>query len=263
MIFSKGGFVSCPVVWAGWACKVPVIIHESDMTPGLANQLCIPFAKKICYTFPETERHIPFGKGVLSGIPIRESLLNGSNKKALEICGFSQEKPVIVIIGGSQGAESINRLVRKTLAMLLEEFQICHICGKGNFNKDYNGIKGYKQFEYIIDEQPHIYSIADMFVSRAGATTLFEILSLKKPNLLIPLPKNVSRGDQILNAESFEKQGFSKVLFEEDLHEQSLLNNIKFVYNQRAKYIDSMKNSIVSNPIDKIIELVEECCDSQ
>lgn len=260
VIFSKGGFVSCPVVWAGWLCRVPVIIHESDMTPGLSNRLCFPFAKKICYTFPETESHIPKEKAVFSGIPIRGSLRNGSSEKGMKICGFTKGKPVIVVVGGSQGAETINRTIRKALKTLLEDFQVCHICGKGNIDADFAGINGYRQFEYLNDEQPHVYSIADLFVSRAGATSLFEILSLRKPNLLIPLSKNASRGDQILNAKSFEKQGFGKVLAEEDLDEKSLLDNVKIVYKQRTKYIEAMEKNTAGNSIGRIIELIEECC---
>ncbi|HEX3045989.1 MAG TPA: undecaprenyldiphospho-muramoylpentapeptide beta-N-acetylglucosaminyltransferase [Bacillota bacterium] len=258
VIFSKGGFVACPVVWAGWICKVPTIIHESDITPGLTNRLCIPFANKICYTFPETQKYLPAEKAVLTGIPIRKSLSTGSKQKGFEICGFSPEKPVIVIIGGSQGAENINKFIRKILKSLLEGFQVCHICGKGNIDQNYTGIKGYRQFEYISDEQPHIYAIADLFISRAGATAIFEILALRKPNLLIPLSKKASRGDQILNAKSFEKQGFSKVIMEEDLTEQSLLDNIREVYAQRSKYIACMEKNAVGAAENKIIDLIKE-----
>lgn len=263
IIFSKGGFVACPVVWAGWVCKVPIIIHESDITPGLTNRLCIPFANKICYTFPETKEYLPAEKGVLTGIPIRKSLSTGSKQKGFEICSFSPGKPVIVVIGGSQGAENINKFVRKILNSLLEGFQVCHICGKGNLDQNYTGIKGYQQFEYIVDEQPHIYAIADLFISRAGATAIFEILALRKPNILIPLSKKASRGDQILNAKSFEKQGFSKVTLEEDLTEQSLLDSVRTVYDQRTKYIASMEKTTAGQAEDKIIELIKECSGSR
>jgi UDP-N-acetylglucosamine--N-acetylmuramyl-(pentapeptide) pyrophosphoryl-undecaprenol N-acetylglucosamine transferase len=262
VIFSKGGFVACPVVWAGWICKVPTIIHESDITPGLTNRLCIPFANKICYTFPETKKYLPAEKGVLTGIPIRKSLSTGSREKGFKICGFSEGKPVIVIIGGSQGAENINQFIRKILKSLLAEFQVCHICGKGNIDQNYTGIKGYRQFEYITDEQPHIYAMADLFISRAGATAIFEILALRKPNLLIPLSKKASRGDQILNAKSFEKQGFSKVILEEDLTEQSLLDSVREVYGQKAKYIACMEKNSTGQAENKIIELIRDSSSS-
>ncbi|MCX8130700.1 MAG: undecaprenyldiphospho-muramoylpentapeptide beta-N-acetylglucosaminyltransferase [Clostridia bacterium] len=206
ILFSKGGFVSCPVVWAAWICKVPVVIHESDMTPGLTNRLSIPFSKKICFTFPESKEHISKEKGILTGIPIRQSLFTGEKSKGQKICEFNDDRPVLMVVGGSQGAENINKVIRNNLDRLIKEYNICHICGKGNLASNLQNIKGYKQFEYIKEEQPHLYSLADVVISRAGATTLFELIALRKPNLLIPLSKNASRGDQILNAESFRKQ---------------------------------------------------------
>lgn len=259
VLFSKGGFVSCPVVWAAWLCKVPVVIHESDMTPGLANRLSMPFARKICYTFPESKDHIPENKEVFTGLPIRQSLLNGDANEGKKICGFYDNKPIIMVIGGSQGAESINKAVRNSLEDLLLDFQICHICGKGNIDTRFIEKKGYKQFEYINEEQPHLFAMADLVVSRAGATTLFEMLALLKPNLLIPLSKKASRGDQILNAESFCKQGFSMVLEEESLNTEALINSIKKLYNERDKYIIAMKKSIIGNSINEIIRVIEEC----
>lgn len=260
IIFSKGGFVSCPVVWAGWLCAIPVIIHESDMTPGLSNRLCFPFARKICYTFPETLKFLPADKAVLTGIPIRGTLHKGSAEKGLLYCGFTKEKPVIAIVGGSLGSEIINRAVRSVLQLLLKDFQVIHICGKGNIDKQYDSLKGYRQYEYLNEEQPDVYAAANMFVCRAGATTLFEVLSLGKPNLLIPLSKNASRGDQILNAQSFEKLGYSKVLPEGELNELTLLASIKEIYGLREKYIKSMKNNSAANSAEIIIGLIEEGC---
>lgn len=260
IIFSKGGFVSCPVVWAGWLCRIPVIIHESDMTPGLSNRLCFSFARKICYTFPETLKYLPSDKAVLTGIPIRGSLHKGSAEKGLELCNFTKEKPVILIVGGSLGAEIINSTIRKVLNTLLKDFQIIHICGKGNVDRKYDGLKGYIQFEYVNEEQSHLYAAADLFVCRAGATTLFEAILLGKPNLLIPLSKAASRGDQILNALSFEKQGYSRVLQEEELSGQSLLDSIKQTYIQRAGYVKRMQGNMAANSSETILNLIEECC---
>ncbi len=259
ILFSKGGFVSCPVVWAARICKVPVVIHESDMTPGLANRLSMPFAKKVCYTFPESKMYVPKDKGVMTGLPIRQSLLKGESYKGKELCGFTGIKPIIMVIGGSQGAEAINKEIRSLLPSLLKEFQICHICGKGNIDTVFSGIKGYKQFEYVDSEQAHLFAMSDLVISRAGATTLFEILALKKPNLLIPLSKNASRGDQILNAQSFSTQGFSMVLEEENLCTE-FLNAIKNLYKERNKYIIQMEKSIVGNSIDNVINVIESLC---
>lgn len=257
IVFSKGGFVSCPVVWAAWIRRVPVVIHESDITPGLTNKLSAPFAKKICYTFPETAKYLPGNKSIMTGIPIREALLHGDADKGREICDFRDQKPVIIVIGGSQGSENINRLVRKTLKELLVDFQVCHICGRGNMDSDLYGTKGYKQFEYVSEELPHLFALADIVVSRAGATTIFEILSLAKPNLLIPLSMRASRGDQIKNAESFKRQGFSMVLLEENLNEKVFTGAVLELYNERDKYINTMKTLAAYNAADKVMEVIE------
>lgn len=259
IVFSKGGFVSCPVVWAAWLCKIPVVIHESDMTPGLTNRLSMPFASKVCYTFPESGHHIPGNKGVPTGIPIRQALYKGKRERGLKRCGFSEGKPVIMVMGGSQGAESINSAVRNALPVLLREFQICHICGKGNVNPDFSRFHGYRQFEYSNEEQPDLYAAADLLVSRAGATSLFEILALRKPNLLIPLSRKASRGDQILNAGSFERQGFSQVLLEENLTEENLIDGIRKVHRERDVYIRAMSRNEEDDGVNKICAVLEEC----
>lgn len=259
VLFSKGGFVSCPVVWAAWMRKIPVVIHESDMTPGLTNKLSMPFAKKVCYTFPESEQHITKKKGVLTGMPIRERLFSGNKVEGMRICGFAGRKPVIVIIGGSLGSEKINTIARSVLDVLLRDFNICHICGKGNIRPELNGISGYRQFEYINEEQPHIFAMADLFISRAGATILYEILALRKPALLIPLSKAASRGDQILNADSFANQGFSRVLYEEKLNEELFISSVQDTYRSREGYIGAMKRSNAGDGVNTILKVLENC----
>jgi UDP-N-acetylglucosamine--N-acetylmuramyl-(pentapeptide) pyrophosphoryl-undecaprenol N-acetylglucosamine transferase len=261
VVFSKGGFVSCPVVWAAWLRRIPAVIHESDMTPGVTNKLSIPFAKTVCYTFPESEPHIPAKKGIKTGIPIREELLAGDRLKGKRICGFTDEKPVIMVIGGSQGSEKINGMIRGILKDLLKNFNICHICGKGNISQELENKKGYKQFEYISEEQPHIFALADLVVSRAGATVLFELLTLRKPNLLIPLSKAASRGDQILNAASFEKQGFSLVLQEESLNTASLIKAINDLHSLAGKFTASMTKNNNDNSIAAIIKILDKAAD--
>ena len=257
VVFSKGGFVSCPVVWAAWTRRIPVIIHESDITPGLTNKLSMPFSKKICYTFPECSKLIPDKKGILTGIPIRKTLLLGDVNKGLKLCGFTSEKPVIMVIGGSQGSENINKIVRSTLKTLLKNFNICHLCGNGNLETKLEGIQGYKQFQYANEELRHLLAIADVVVSRAGATTLFELLELKKPNLLIPLSRAASRGDQILNAISYKKQGFSSVIEEENLTEKTFTDGVMEVYQNRQKYIIAMKSGNRLNAVDTITKLID------
>lgn len=259
LVFSKGGFVSCPVVWAAWLRKIPVVIHESDMTPGLTNRLSIPFAKKVCYTFPESEEHLPANKGIRTGMPVREELLRGVASEGRRLCGFTGGKPVILIIGGSLGSEKINNAIRGISDSLLKDFQICHLCGKGNVKHEFDGISGYKQFEYINEEQPHIYAMADMVVSRAGATVLFELLALKKPNILIPLSKAASRGDQILNAQSFEKQGFSVVFPEEQLDGKGLEEKIRKVFTGRKAFIDAMDQNASISGVRAVIDVLEDC----
>lgn len=256
VIFSKGGFVSVPVVLAGKGCKVPVIIHESDMTPGLANKIAIPSASKVCCNFPETLSSLPEGKAVLTGSPIRQELLSGNKEAALELCGFNSEKPVILVIGGSLGAVAVNNAVRQALPELLKEFQVVHLCGKGKMDESYSDTPGYRQFEYIKNELQDIFALADLVISRAGANAICELLALRKPNLLIPLSAKASRGDQILNAKSFERQGFSMVLEEENLTKDTLLDSVHKLYEERDKYIDSMKNSSQGDSIDTIISLI-------
>ena len=257
VIFSKGGFVSVPVVLAGKKCKVPTIIHESDMTPGLANKISIPSATKVCCNFPETLGHLPEGKAVLTGSPIRQELLSGDKFKAREFLNFKSDKPVIMVVGGSLGAVAVNNAVRAILPELLKSYQVIHLCGKGKVDESLKGIEGYAQFEYIKEELKDLFALTDIVISRAGANAICELLALHKPTLLIPLSANASRGDQILNARSFERQGFSVVLEEEELTDDVLLSAINHLYENRESYVDTMKRSSQQNSIDTIIDLIE------
>ena len=258
VVFSKGGFVSVPVVLAAKACKVPALIHESDMTPGLANKLCIPSAAKVCCNFPETVKCLPENKAVLTGTPIRQELLSGDAREGLKFCGFNAAKPVILVIGGSLGSVAVNNAVRSILPELLKDFQVIHLCGKDKLDASLNGTEGYVQFEYIKDELPDLFAAADLIISRAGANAICEISALAKPNILIPLSANASRGDQILNAESFERQGFSMVLSEEELAPSLLLPAIQKLYDHRSDYIAAMDKSQQGDAISTIIQLIED-----
>lgn len=258
VIFSKGGFVSVPVVLAGKQNRVPVIIHESDMTPGLANKIAIPCAAKVCCNFPETLEHLPQEKAVLTGSPIRQELLSGNKLAALDFCGFTSDKPVILVIGGSLGAVAVNNAVRSALPKLLENFQIIHLCGKGKMDESLTDTKGYRQFEYIKEELHDLFALADIVISRAGANAICELLALRKPNLLIPLSANASRGDQILNARSFERQGFSIVLEEEETNDETLIAAVRQLYDHRSTYIQAMQNSGMQDSIETIVRLIED-----
>lgn len=257
VVFSKGGFVSVPVVRAAADLHIPCILHESDMTPGLANKLCIPLADKVCCNFPETLKNLPANKAVLTGTPIRAELAKGNLIAALETCGFTANKPVIMVVGGSQGSASINQVVREALPRLLEDFQVLHLCGKDKVDNLMLSVPGYKQFEYVKAELKDFFALADIVVSRAGANAICELLALKKPNILIPLSVG-SRGDQILNASSFEEQGFSIVIREESLDCFCLIDKIEELYQNKQRYIETMNTSGQINAIPKIMELINE-----
>lgn len=260
IVFSKGGFVTVPVVWAAKKNHVPVIVHESDMTPGLANRLSFSSATKICCNFPETVDLLPKEKAVLTGLPIRAELMLGDAGKAEEICGFEHpEKPVIMVVGGSLGAASVNAIIRKILPRLTEKFNVLHLCGKGKLDESLVGTEGYRQIEYAKEEMKDLFALSEIVVSRAGANAICELLALHKPNLLIPLPTSASRGDQLLNAESFRKQGFSLVLDEDkDLTEDSLYENICDLYDRREEFRKVMLKSDQTNAVSLVVKLIEE-----
>ncbi|WP_127579637.1 undecaprenyldiphospho-muramoylpentapeptide beta-N-acetylglucosaminyltransferase [Paenibacillus koleovorans] len=257
-VFSKGGFVSVPVVMAAWMRGIPVLIHESDMTPGLANKLSQPFATQVCVTFPETLRHVKGGKAVCTGLPIRDEVLQGSAAGGRAMCDFHRQKPVLLIMGGSQGSRRINDAVREQLHELLQQFQIVHLCGKGNADPALEQVRGYKQYEYVTRELPDLLALADVVVSRSGSTSIFEFLALRKPMLLIPLSKQASRGDQILNAESFEKSGFCSVLEEEQLTADVLRERLLQLYEERDVYVERMQQRAAEDSTDRIIGLIEQ-----
>lgn len=257
VVFSKGGFVAVPVVIGAHMNKVNVVCHESDITPGLANKIAMPFAKAVCTTFPEAVKHIKDNKGIYTGTPIRDMLFTGSREKGLKLCDFSGNKPVMLIMGGSQGSVKVNNSIRELLNKLLPKYDIVHLCGKGNVDESLKDRAGYKQFEYISDELPDIFAMSDFVVSRAGSNAICEFLALHKPMLLIPLGKNASRGDQILNAQSFKKQGFAEVIDEEKMTKGSLFDAINKVYDNRETYIENMKNSKASEGNKAVIEIIK------
>lgn len=257
VVFSKGGFVSVPVVLAAKFCRIPAIIHESDITPGLANKLAIPGAVKVCCNFPETLNYLPKEKAVLTGSPIRQELLKGSADAGRTYCKFPEaSKPVILIIGGSSGSRAINNTVRELLPQLLPDYNVIHLCGKGNLDTSLTQTAGYLQLEYANQELADLFALSDLVISRAGANAICELLALHKPNILIPLSANASRGDQILNANSFQAQGFSYVLEEENLSPETLRSAITHVIAEKESYISAMKNSQTRDSIETIVNLI-------
>jgi UDP-N-acetylglucosamine--N-acetylmuramyl-(pentapeptide) pyrophosphoryl-undecaprenol N-acetylglucosamine transferase len=257
MVFSKGGFVAVPVVLAARHLKIPVIIHESDMTPGLANRICIPAATRVCCNFPETLSYLPKNKAILTGSPIRKELLEGERMTGLKYARLDDNKPVILIIGGSLGSVTVNNAIRGILPKLLNNYQIIHICGKGNLDESLTGVRGYVQYEYVDAPLKHLFAAADLMISRAGANAICEILALRKLNILIPLSAAASRGDQILNARSFSKQGFSYLLEEENLNGDTLLQAITDTFADRQTYLSKMKSSELHDAVNTITEMIE------
>ena len=263
IVFSKGGFVSVPVVLAAKHAKIPTIIHESDITPGLANRIAIPAASRVCCNFPETIPHLPEGKAVLSGSPIRAELLHGDKKRAYTYTCLTPEKPVILVVGGSSGSKIINDTVRSLLPQILKNYQVIHLCGKGNLDPTLHNTEGYVQYEYANAELADFFAVSELVVSRAGANSICELLALKKPNILIPLPAASSRGDQLLNATSFEAQGYSIVLNEDDITTNLLVDKVHELYFNRQNYVDAMSKSHQMDAVKTIMELINAAADKK
>ena len=258
VVFSKGGFVSVPVVKAAASLKIPVVIHESDMTPGLANKLSYGSAKKICCSFRQTLSLIPENKGCLTGSPIRASLLNGDPAKAKAFVNMRDEgHPYLMVIGGSLGAKNVNEAIRSALPRLTEKYNVIHLCGRGKLDPTLNRYNGYMQYEYISDELADLYALADVVISRAGSNAIFELLALKKPHLLIPLGTAGSRGDQLLNANAFAESGYSKVLLEEDMNTDTLLASVAEVFQNRERYIKAMVEAPENNAVSAICGIID------
>ena len=257
LVFSKGGFVAVPVVLGAKSNNVPVIIHESDITPGLANKIAMPSARVVCSTFPETLQYVPKGKGVHTGTPIRKELFEGDRQKGLAACKFTGEKPVLLMMGGSLGAVKLNHCLREILPELVKTFDVIHLCGKGNLDAHLREQEGYMQFEYVSDGLNDLFAAADFIVSRAGSNSISEFLALKKPHLLIPLSARASRGDQILNAASFEKQGFARVLDEDEMTAESMKKEIFELYENKEKYVAAMEHASSGDGVEAVMTQIK------
>ena len=256
VVFSKGGFVAVPVVFGAWLHRIPVLCHESDLTPGLANKLCKPFASRFATTFPECAEALG-KKAEMTGTPLRPELFSGKREKGLELLGFDGQKPVLLMMGGSSGAQSVNACLREALPRL-EAFDIAHICGKGNLDPSLEGRPGYRQIEFLDAELPDVLACTDLVLSRAGANALCEFQALGRPMLLIPYPKGASRGDQILNAQSLEKRGLCRVLMQEDMNAASLAEAVEKTWADRDSLTAALKNAPPANGTQRVFEMILE-----
>ncbi len=256
IIFSKGGFVSVPVVLAAKMAKVPVVIHESDVTPGLANKMALPFSNHIFTVFEQTLNYVPAGKATCSGAIIRPELFNGDREDGLRIAGLSGQKAVLIIMGGSQGSVMLNDAVRNDLGAILRDFDIIHLCGKGNIDESLEGTPGYTQFEYVTEGLPHLLAASDFAVSRAGSNAIFELLAIRKPMLLIPLSAAKSRGDQILNATHFKSLGLAQVLKEEDVGLRPLSEEFTSLMHAKDDLMLNMKKVATPKTPEEMAEMI-------
>ena len=256
VVFSKGGYVSVPVVAAAKG-KCPILTHESDYTPGLANRIDARYADRVLVTFEDTVPLVSGGKGVHTGTPIRPELYRGSKAKALAFTGLSGSKPILLVTGGSLGAESVNVAVRKALPELLKTFDVVHLCGKGKLDASVN-YAGYVQYEYIRDEMADLFAASDVVCSRAGANAVFELLALKKPMLLLPLSGASTRGDQELNADYFQKKGFAKVLYAAEVTPEAVTDALLALYSERETYRNTMQNAKGVDGTEVILKLIRE-----
>ncbi|MFZ5975466.1 MAG: undecaprenyldiphospho-muramoylpentapeptide beta-N-acetylglucosaminyltransferase [Bacillota bacterium] len=257
--FSKGGFVGVPVVIGARLKRVPIILHESDLTVGLANRISMPFSDVVCTSFEATVSSIKKNKGVYTGTPIREELQTGSAGNAKKLFAFEHpEKPVLLCMGGSMGAVAVNTVLREALPLLTPVFNVVHLCGKGNLEPSLNGHAGYRQLEFADAELPDIFALCDVAVSRAGANAVFELLCLALPALLVPLPSSASRGDQLQNAHYYEKRGCFEVVQQEDLTPEVLHARIATLYENRSSYTERMRAQGIADSLPKIIALIEQ-----
>lgn len=256
VVFSKGGFVAVPVTIAAWMLRIPVVLHESDLTLGLANRLSLPFARTLCLTFPDSKEHIA-GEAIVTGTPIRAEITQGSRRAGLSLCRFSDQLPTVLVIGGSLGSAALNEIVQANLGELTKRYQIIHLCGKGNLAAELKNAR-YFQLEYAKEELPDLFAAADFVISRAGANAIFELLALAKPHILVPLSLQASRGDQILNAASFARHGFSLVLQEEDLTLAALQRQLELLQEKREQLISAMRQSELGDGTQNVLRVIEQ-----
>ncbi|MBD3270520.1 undecaprenyldiphospho-muramoylpentapeptide beta-N-acetylglucosaminyltransferase [Candidatus Peregrinibacteria bacterium] len=246
VVFCKGGYVSLPVAIGAWIARKPVIIHESDLVPGLANRIAAKFASVICVSFKESKKYLRSDKIIVTGNPVRAELADGKRDKGLKFAGLDGKKPVILVMGGSQGAGFINELIAKDFDELVKNFEIIHLCGQGKVNKNLNS-KNYFVAEFVKNEMKDLYAAADLIVTRAGANSLAEIEFLGKPAILIPLIKG-SRGDQVGNAEAFANENQVEII-KENVFKGSIIEIAEKLIKSKGKPKKSDAAEIITNLI--------------
>ena len=256
VVFSKGGFVSVPVVLAARALGIPVVSHESDLTLGLANKITKNKAKVICTSFAKTAEQLK--NGLYTGSPVRQEIFSGTRVNGLKEFGLSSQLPVVLVLGGSLGSSAINNTITACLPKLLSKCQILHSCGSGNIKHSIKHTH-YKAVEYI-DNMADALAVADIVITRGGSNAIFEILALKKPMLIIPLPKGNSRGDQVENAKVFQQKGWARVIQQADLNKQNLLSEIELLLKTKAETTKKLSNIKLPNSNMKIVETILKHC---
>ncbi|KXH81776.1 undecaprenyldiphospho-muramoylpentapeptide beta-N-acetylglucosaminyltransferase [Sporosarcina sp. HYO08] len=256
IIFSKGGFVSVPVVLAAKMAKVPVVTHESDVTPGLANKIALPFSNHIFTVFEQTLQYVPAEKATCTGSIIRPELFHGNRQEGLRIAKLSGQKPVLIVMGGSQGSAVLNEAIRSDLPSILNDFEVIHLCGRGHKDSSLHGQEGYAQFEYVTEELPHLLAASDFAVSRAGSNAIFELLAIRKPMLLIPLSASKSRGDQILNASHFKKLGLAEVIQEEEVGQRPFSEELRSFRSEEDNLLQKMHATALPKTPDVMVDLI-------
>lgn len=261
VVFSKGGFVAVPVVSAAWLLGIPVVAHESDSTPGLANRMSFPFVRFLCLTFAQARGAFKQAEKLrVTGTPLRKALFSGDAAQGLTLAGFAGKKPVLLIIGGSLGAQFINKTLRESLPALINRFDVLHICGAGKIDARLEDIDGYRQYEFVKEALPHFFAMASVVVSRAGANSVYELLALQKPHVFIPLSMASSRGDQVLNARHFASQGVSVVLEEEICNSGTLVRAVEDTYARRHQLIERMKGLDIGSGTEAVVAVIKEAC---
>ena len=257
LVFSKGGYVAVPLVLAARALNIPIIAHESDLTPGLANRLTFPFCAKICLTFPPTAIQLSDKRVVLTGTPLRRTLLKADAKKGASLLKFDVNLPILLVFGGSKGARFLNELIFRLRDKLLESFNVVHITGEGNRLQEKEK-RGYIQKEFLHHDFGDVLAAASVVVSRAGANSIYELLALRKPHLLVPLPKTSSRGDQLENAKKFCELGYSRFIEEDLLSDDIFLQELKNLMENKTSIEKQMANFKTPDAVSIIIKEIKK-----
>ena len=257
LVFSKGGYVAVPLVLAARVLKIPIIAHESDVTPGLANRLTFPFCSKICLTFPATGRQLSDNRVLVTGTPLRRALIDADAKKGLQLLNFENNMPILLVFGGSKGARFLNELIFRLRDRLLESFNIVHITGEGNCSGE-TEMKGYIQREFLHQDFGDVLAAASVVVSRAGANSIYELLSLRKPHLLVPLPKEASRGDQLENARKFCELGYSRYIEESLLTDDNFIREIKNLLETKTSIEKRLANFKAPDSVSMIVKEIKK-----